>query len=53
LSPQPGVFRRWEFVSGHRWFLSRYPAIPSPVSLNAIPNGLVTFPARTTRPAEA
>ncbi|HYW12951.1 MAG TPA: hypothetical protein VE871_13415 [Longimicrobium sp.] len=38
------------FVASYRLFLQRYPVIPSPVSLNAIPNGLVTFarPSRTT-----
>jgi hypothetical protein len=38
------------FVACYRLFLQRYPVIPSPVSLNAIPNGLVTFarPSRTT-----
>jgi hypothetical protein len=38
------------FVAAYRFFLSRYPVIPSPVALNAIPSGLVTFPLRT-RPA--
>jgi hypothetical protein len=42
------------FVACYRLFLSRYPVLPSPVSLNAIPSGLVTFPAPTrTRTAEA
>jgi hypothetical protein len=41
------------FAASYRWFLSRYPVIPSPVALNAIPSGLVTFPARGTRPVEA
>jgi hypothetical protein len=38
------------FVAAYRVFLSRFPVLPSPVSLNAIPNGLVTFarPSRTT-----
>lgn len=42
------------FVACYRFFLSRYPVLPSPVSLDAIPSGLVTFPAPTrARPAEA
>lgn len=40
------------FVACYRMFLSRFPVLPSPVSLNAIPNGLVSFPAPgTARPA--
>jgi hypothetical protein len=37
------------FVACYRLFLQRYPVIPSPVALNAIPDGLVTFarPSRT------
>ena len=38
------------FVACYRLFLQRFPVIPSPVALNAIPNGLVTFsrPSRST-----
>lgn len=38
------------FVACYRLFLSRYPVLPSPVSLNAIPSGLVSFPG-PRRPA--
>jgi hypothetical protein len=31
------------FVASYHLFLTRFPALPSPVSLSAIPNGLVTF----------
>lgn len=43
------------FVASYRLFLQRYPVLPSPVALSAIPDGLVTFsrPSRTTSAAEA
>lgn len=39
------------FAACYRAFLQRFPVLPSPVALNAIPSGLVTFPARPARTA--
>ena len=42
------------FVACYHLFLTRFPALPSPVSLNAIPNGLVQVPAPvSSRPVQA
>jgi len=42
------------FVASYRLFLQRFPVIPSPVALDAIPSGLVSFPGPVrSRPAEA
>lgn len=37
------------FVACYHLFLTRFPALPSPVSLNAIPSGLVQVPAPVRR----
>lgn len=39
------------FVACYRLFLQRFPVLPSPVSLNAIPSGLVSFPGPAARTA--
>jgi hypothetical protein len=39
------------FVACYRLFLQRFPVLPSPVALNAIPSGLVSFPGPAARPA--
>jgi hypothetical protein len=41
------------FVFCYTWFLRTFPVLPSPVSLAAVPSGLVSVPVNTTRAAEA
>lgn len=41
------------FVFCYTWFLRTFPVLPSPVSLAAVPSGLVHVPVNTTRAAEA